>query len=121
MDTMTDFFDTVTGHLRRLKKKILRTDRYVLACLVTGAVFLLLGLIQIIVIVAVRAQISFDTVILILVDFAVAGACVLLAMKRDQKVKRLRRASAAADVPRPVITNPQTTMRSKSHWQLHRN
>ncbi len=106
MDTMTDFFDTVTGHLRRLKKKILRTDRYVLACLVTGAVFLLLGLIQIIVIVAVRAQISFDTVILILVDFAVAGACVLLAMKRDQKVKRLRRAKRRRRRPAPRHNQP---------------
>lgn len=102
MDTLTELLNHLTDHLRRFFKKIRRMDRFVLAGLATAAVFLVFALMQLLLIVTVRAHVSFDTVMVILTDFAIAGGCVVLALRRDGEVKKRKRANRRRKRPAPA-------------------
>lgn len=93
MESMTSYMQQLTDRLKRLSRKIRHTDRYVLAGLVTAAVFALFAMIQLILILTVRASVTLDTAALILTDLGVAVICVVLALRRDEAVKKARRAS----------------------------
>ena len=78
---MANFFD----NLLKVTRKIKTVDRMMLSCIVTGSIFLMFALIQIIIIAVGSTYIEFGDVILIVTDLAVAVIAGLIAIRRINK------------------------------------
>lgn len=126
-------FRKAAGKLRSAYRKLKNADGKLLAYLITGGVFLVLALIQIIILVAGKIQAPRGTMPLIIFDLAVVAFSTALSLRRSDELKaarnkarpsrppqHTRKAQPPQNVPSPQHPHTTRPVQGVSSQQFHR-
>ena len=77
---------TIKGSLKKLSERISGYDKSILISIITGCIFILFAVIQLIFVISTPMARTFDHISLILVDFIIAAICIVYVLYRKGKL-----------------------------------